>query len=250
MVRNNTFPSSYKPFHSQDANELQEPHITGPFSFLNPTRAHLRLAAIPQRLSSSDTLHHTATSNGDAAKLGNEEQYFPSIAFKWRSRDNRKGRHALVVAPPESADYTTPKPTSTLRETGRGILRMATQYPYWDISYLVAVTFTLGSLVWVLNAFLVYLPLAQPQTEFGTEILYGGGITAFIGATIFEVGSVLLMLEAVNENRAGCFGWALEEVLEGHGEKGTSIAVRPDKNGCSHHHTNEKNLVGKSNSEY
>lgn len=127
---------------------------------------------------------------------------------------------------------------------------MTTQYPYWDVSFLVAEIFTLSSVVWVLNAFLVYLPLAKPQTEFRTEILYGGGITAFIGATIFEVGSILLMLEAVNENRTGCFGWALEQVLEGHDEKGDRIAVRPEKNGCSHHHTNKKNLVGKSNGKY
>ena len=44
-------------------------------------------------------------------------------------------------------------------------------------------------------------------------MLYGGGITAFIGATIFELGSVLLMLEAVNENREGCFGWVVERVM-------------------------------------
>jgi hypothetical protein len=67
----------------------------------------------------------------------------------------------------------------------------------------------------------------------------GGGITAFIGATIFELGSVLLMIEAVNENRADCFGWAVEEVLE---QKGL-IRLTPD--GCSHHHKNKKNLVGK-----
>ena len=67
-------------------------------------------------------------------------------------------------------------------------------------------------------------------------------MTAFIGATIFEVGSVLLMIEAVNENRAGCFGWALERALE----SGGKIRLRPDGDGCRHHHTNKKNLVGKS----
>ena len=83
---------------------------------------------------------------------------------------------------------------------------MTRQYPYWDVSWLVATTFTLGSLVWVINAFFAYLPLAQPSTSFNDEVLVGGGITAFVGATIFEIGSVLLMIEAVNENRAGCFG--------------------------------------------
>lgn len=83
---------------------------------------------------------------------------------------------------------------------------MTRQYPYWDVSWLVATTFTLGSVVWVINAFFAYLPLAQPSTSFKDEVLVGGGITAFVGATIFEIGSVLLMIEAVNENRAGCFG--------------------------------------------
>lgn len=83
---------------------------------------------------------------------------------------------------------------------------MTQQYPYWDISWLVATIFTLGSVVWVINAFFSYLPLAQPQTVFNNEVLVGGGVTAFIGATIFEIGSILLMIEAVNETKSGCFG--------------------------------------------
>jgi hypothetical protein len=116
---------------------------------------------------------------------------------------------------------------------------MFSTYPYWDVSYLVAVIFTLGSVVWCINAFFVWLPLQDPSTEFPGEIANAGGITAFIGATIFEIGSVLLMIEAVNENRADCFGWALEEVLE---ERGL-IRLKPD--GCTHHHQNRKNFVGK-----
>ena len=128
------------------------------------------------------------------------------------------GRHAIVVTPADQkAKYLTPPSTSTAKETLRGIWRMFSTYPYWDVSYLVAVIFTLGSLVWCINAFFVWLPLQDPSTEFPGEIADAGGITAFIGATIFEIGSVLLMIEAVNENRADCFGWALEEVLEEEG---------------------------------
>ena len=83
---------------------------------------------------------------------------------------------------------------------------MMTQYPFWDVSWLVATIFTLGSVVWVINAFFSYLPLAQPSTSFKNEVLVGGGISAFVGATIFEIGSILLMLEAINENQTGCFG--------------------------------------------
>lgn len=119
---------------------------------------------------------------------------------------------------------------------------MFTYFPYWDVSWLVAIIFTLGSVVWCINGFFSWLPDVDPNTEFPTEVLQGGGITAFIGATIFEIGSILLMFEAVNENRAGCFGWALEEVLEG-GKK----RLRPDKDSCTHHHTNKKNFVGAGN---
>jgi hypothetical protein len=128
------------------------------------------------------------------------------------------GRHAIVVTPAaQKAKYLTPASTSTAKETLKGIWRMFSTYPYWDVSYLVAIIFTFGSVVWCINAFFVWLPLQDPSTEFPGEIADAGGITAFIGATIFEFGSILLMIEAVNENRADCFGWALEEVLEENG---------------------------------
>lgn len=137
-----------------------------------------------------------------------------------------------------SDKFVAPPKTNTLSATLRGVLRMFTTYPYWDVSYLVAVIFTWGSVVWCINAFFVWLPLQDPSTEFEGEIANGGGISAFIGATIFELGSVLLMIEAVNENRTECFGWAFEEAL---GERGV-IRVRPGH--CTHHHGNKHNLVG------
>ena len=89
----------------------------------------------------------------------------------------------------------------------------------------------------------MFLPLVQPSTEFEGEIGVAGGWTAFVGATVFEVGSVLLMLEAVNENREGCFGWAVERAVE-ELEGRPSVRVRPEKDDCRHHHGNRRNLVG------
>ncbi|KAL1965331.1 hypothetical protein VTN77DRAFT_5768 [Rasamsonia byssochlamydoides] len=58
------------------------------------------------------------------------------------------------------------------------------------------------------------------------------------GTTLFEIGSVLLMLEAVNENQIGCFGWALETVLK-------NVEVKPgDKADCLHHHADPRSFVG------
>lgn len=185
----------------------------------------------------------------EKALISETEQPASNIHFEWRSRNNRKGRHALIIEPSVTSPsaYLTPQSTSSLHQIGKGILRMCTQFPYWDVSYLVATVFTLGSVVWVLNAVFVYLPLVRPSTEFENELLVGGGVTAFIGATIFEIGSVLLMFEAVNENRAGCFGWALKRSLEAHGDRDAQYLVKPEVGLCMHHHTNRRNLVGKSN---
>lgn len=87
----------------------------------------------------------------------------------------------------------------------------------------------------------------RPSSEFKDEILTGGGVTAFIGATIFEIGSFFLMFEAVNENRTGCFGWAVVQVINPDTpHKGPWLKVKPNLEDCKHHHQNRSNLVGKS----
>ena len=246
MPRNKQFVASHEPLRSHEKLKIRHELTTGAFSFLNPTRAHYTHTSLLNGPPNDTKASEPATSTTDVEKspLPNKDEELASdISFKWRSRDNRKGRHALVIQPASddsSAGYITPKSTSTLHATAVGIWAMFTQYPYWDVSYLVATVFTLGSVIWCINGFFSFLPLVQPNSEFPTEIAYGGGITAFIGATVFEIGSVLLMFEAVNENRAGCFGWALEQVLEG-----GRMRLRPDLDGCNHHHTNKKNFVGK-----
>lgn len=204
MPRNAAFHSQrHEPFRSQDSLDLQNDHITGPFYFLNPTRATFKHFAHSQK-----SLKNVDHSPEEQFPGREDKQLASNIDFLWRSRDNRKGRHTLVVNPASEfyAPLLAPRSTSTVTEVGRGILRMTKQYPYWDVSWLVATMFTLGSLIWVVNAFFTYLPLAQPSTSFNNEILLGGGVSAFVGATIFEIGSVLLMIEALNEDQAGCFG--------------------------------------------
>lgn len=244
MPRNTAFHSqSHEPLRANPSLELQHDRITGPFSFLNPTRAAFKHVPGKDKTVGIQNGHTSAEKDPNHS----DEQLASNIEFKWRSRDNRKGRHNLVVDASSDpyAPYVTPKATSGGREVFKGIGRMFIEYPYWDVSYLVATIFTLGSMVWVINAFFVFLPLVQPKTEFKTEILIGGGVTAFIGATIFEVGSILLLIEAVNENRSGCFGWALERVLWNGEEGGKKIRVTPDKDRCTHHHSNKGNFVGK-----
>lgn len=223
LNRSEAFHPTDEPLRHESALKLQKSHVSGPISFLNPTKARFR---------------HDAR---------------PDVRFKWTSRNNRKGRHAVVIHQSDEATSskpvagTTPRPTASTRGVAQGIWRMLTYYPFWDISFDVAFVFTVGSVIWVVNAFFVWLPLVSPSTEFESEELDGGGITAFVGATVFEVGSLLLLLEAVNENRSGCFGWALEQVVSREEEHAGSAtpALRPSKSHCAHHHQNKRNLVGK-----
>lgn len=97
-------------------------------------------------------------------------------------------------------------------------------------------------MIWVINGFFAWLPVQWPSTEFAGEVSAGTGITAFVGATIFEFGSVLLMLEAVNEKRTDCFGWALEEAID-EAIENHRLLLRPDPKGCAHHHSVRHGLL-------
>ncbi|OOQ84005.1 integral membrane protein [Penicillium brasilianum] len=251
MGRNKQFRPGREPLSDHPSLTLRRSHVSGPFSFLNPTWARYAPTPAPGQ-----------TKPGTLAQEEEQQQQTPdtsapptpkearSVEHLWRSRDNRKGRHALKVdyrAPTKETGYIVPPPTTTFRAVARGILRMATCAPIWDVSWLVAVTFTLGSVIWIINAFFVWLPLADPGTEFSGESLLGGGISACIGATVFEIGSVLLLLEAVNANQTGCFGWALEtelsKVEKNHADRSVT-KVKPSEDDCRHHHVNRRNLVG------
>lgn len=239
MARNSQFRPDREPLQDQPNLQLRRSHVSGPFSFLNPTWAWY-----------APTTDHRVGETSESRPSPSPPAH---VQHLWRSRDNRKGRHALRVdyrVPPGESEYVSPPPTSTWQVAARGILCMATHAPYWDVSYLVAVTFTVGSVIWIINAFFVWLPLEDPNTEFFGESLKGGGISALIGATVFEIGSVLLLLEAVNANQTGCFGWALETELKkvesntSHPVAAQVTKVKPTTLECRHHHANKRNLVG------
>ncbi|TKA74312.1 hypothetical protein B0A49_07607 [Cryomyces minteri] len=203
MARNTGFYPNHEPLRQDSSLKLRHERVSGPFSFLNPTRAHFRHVDRKPVVEESQEsgLDQTPGESPDG-----REQAADDFEYKWTSRNNRKGRHAIAVTPAKdeaSAKYETPPSSTSPRAIVKGIWRMCVYYPIWDVSYDVAAVFTLGSVVWVINAFFVWLPLQKPSTAFADESLYGGGITAFIGATIFEFG-------------------------------------------CLHHHTDRKNFVGRS----
>lgn len=183
---------------------LDQDHVNGSLNFFNPTHARFRTAA-----NGSDDIPDDAPLTGDSG----------DVQYQWRSRDNRKGRHTLVVPPGH------PLARSRFQMLMTGIGHMFTTAPYWDVSWWVAVLFTIGSLIFIACALFYWLPLAYPSTEFPHEAATAGGVTAFVGATLFQFGAILLVFEAVNENQTGCFGWAVEGLL-----------LKADPDECEHHH--------------
>ncbi|KAL0958028.1 hypothetical protein HGRIS_000203 [Hohenbuehelia grisea] len=126
----------------------------------------------------------------------------PTAGLKrWNSRHHRKNRHILET------------PTSGLLRAGRNVwmgLGHLTRLEYWNISWWVAVSFTLGSVVWVINGFIVFLPLANPRVPLDMS---AAGWSAWVGATIFEVGAIMGVLEAWNRDDTANFGWGVETSL-------------------------------------
>jgi hypothetical protein len=223
--------------HFTERHYTESQNVTAPVNFLNPTTRYFTI----QRRKTEPAVPEPGPSLRPAAAAPPPQAY-----HVWRSRDNRKGRHSVVIGPEYGLDgrNQTPEATNTWRGTWKGIRKMAVRFPVWDISYDVAVVFTLGSIVWCFNGFFVWLPLEAPSTEFPGEVSWGGGLTAFLGATIFEFGSLLLMLEAVNENRADCFGWALEEAWE----SGVLSLYSDSGRACRHHHTQKSSFLKPSTS--
>jgi hypothetical protein len=111
-------------------------HKTGPLESLNPTKRYLI----------ADKKLTTRPNKGPVQQAARTSARGPGVAFVWRSRDNRKGRHALAVSvDPGNHDATKgPRPSNTWNQTLRGVSKMLLRYPVWDVSYDVAVVFTIG----------------------------------------------------------------------------------------------------------
>lgn len=80
------------------------------------------------------------------SKIPTQLRKQPGAVHVWRARDNRKGRHAVVVDPDfESKDMTkTPLKSNSIRGALEGLWKMLVRYPIWDVSYDTAILFTIG----------------------------------------------------------------------------------------------------------
>ncbi|KAK9238575.1 hypothetical protein V1525DRAFT_418525 [Lipomyces kononenkoae] len=231
----------HQPYQGHHSLRLLHSHVNGPVSWLNPTRA--RFAYDTTDPLATPLLKDVEEYASEKRKTDRPSSHLGGITFEWRSRNNRKGRSVCIVKTPRSEAESkeprvvVPQSTASLHNCLRNIGLMFIYFPYWDISYLVAFLFTIGSVIWVINGFFAWLPLQDPSTELKDESLWLG-VTAFVGATVFEVGSVLLVLEAINVNREGCFGWAVELVFQGHGEVSNygQLKFSPQKDDRDHHY--------------
>ena len=107
---------------------LEEHHI-GPIPFLHKTCRH----ELASKYGPLTTVTATPTTG---------------IWRRYQSRDNRKGRHAVVISPESAAkqELSHPHASGTFQASLRGIWKMLVRYPIFDVSYDVAVVFTLGKL--------------------------------------------------------------------------------------------------------
>ena len=117
----------------------------GPLPCFNPTRRHIPLpladvkpAPAPNRQPVNDGKHASDDSLGKKSAP-------KRVYHVWRSRDNRKGRHAIAVTE-EYAARSALRPTSSLVESLKGVGKMLVRYPVWDVSYDVALVYTIGML--------------------------------------------------------------------------------------------------------
>ncbi|KAJ7718682.1 hypothetical protein DFH07DRAFT_872388 [Mycena maculata] len=127
----------------------------------------------------------------------------PGNDLNWTSRDHRKHRH-LATDPktgrPRRAEGTLQK------------LANMSRIEYWNVSWWVSILFTVGSIVWVINGFIAFLPFVNPNVA--TDDI-GDGWTAWLGATIFEFGALAGLWEAWNRGDAADFGWGVRMLLHG-----------------------------------
>lgn len=121
----------------------------GPVPFLNPTKRTFTLPGPDAKTSARPGAYAGQEPVAEPPGGRRAEPAAPTgIYHVWRSRDNRKGRHAVTVTPGHaeaSEGQPALRDTETLSQSWRGIWNMFVRYPVWDVSYDVAVVFTLGA---------------------------------------------------------------------------------------------------------
>lgn len=126
----------------------------------------------------------------------------PDRRTSWTSRRARKGRyqpksHLVRISSKSTGD---PEAASAEHEVMLRVKAIEADIKpnlVLDISFWVAVAFTFGSAIWVVNGFLVWLPVLRPYLASRTFENTAAAL-AFLGGTVFEIGSYLMVVEALD----------------------------------------------------
>lgn len=131
------------------------------------------------------------------------------IRWNWNSRAGRKGIPPLPASThsleEEKAAGDRPESWTIKRQRIRWI-----GFDYFDISWWVAIIFTVGSIFWCVNAILFFCYFTNVSPAFtNTE-----SATAFLGGLTFLVGGYLGWVESLNPTREVEFGWEIDELTQ------------------------------------
>lgn len=127
---------------------------------------------------------------------------WPNFTVEEDYRDQHDRHSIRSLGALSTAEVFFPRRTSG-RQTNPvlRIKRMCTRFPVRDMSWIVGISFTIGSAVFVANGFFLLLPLVDPSTDFGVETPYLTPASSILGTLIFLGGSWAAVLEALNLKR-------------------------------------------------
>ncbi|KAH9855482.1 hypothetical protein C2E23DRAFT_724190 [Lenzites betulinus] len=187
---------------------VHHPHnVTRPLPFFHPTRAVFAPPSSDENASSE--LHDNASSTHWSSRASRKRRY--STRPIHLARTSTFGRERLQDMPLAQKELVLLE--QRVRQPG---IRLKVHLA-WDISFWVAVVFVLGSTVWIINGFFLFLSLVG----IGSDNFVASAWSAFVGGTLFEIGSYLMYVEALNTGHDELFGPALRELL-GHASRTVS----------------------------
>ncbi|KAF8338865.1 uncharacterized protein EI90DRAFT_3039477 [Cantharellus anzutake] len=147
-----------------------------------------------------------------------EDDHTTAQGTQWHSRASRKHLYTVKLAKVHLDKPSTDAEKATTSEFKiRGELRLRTCHPHsllkprlaWDISFWVAVWFVCGSAAWIINGFLLFIPLLYESSSQGVQAAAWG----FVGGTFFEVGAFLMFIESLNSGHEELYKKALRSIL-------------------------------------
>ncbi|KAJ9093530.1 hypothetical protein QFC21_006364 [Naganishia friedmannii] len=217
------------------------------------------------RLFNPTIVHLHPTTPGTNAETGTHDGVLErEKSITWSSRKARKGRYApkehqihnphqhqqrsTSSSSSSSPSSTTSNGNAELADSdtksllGTAVIRLKSVESEFkphldaDISFWIAVAFTVGSVVWVFNGFLVLLPFYHSSLN-PTTYFRSAAALAFLGGTIFEIGSYLMVVEAINRGRESNFGASLYHLAHPHRTTSSSTST----NDTVQHHRGSSN---------